>query len=213
MYHASVERPPIPSCLKCGYPLPGLKEAKCPECGTPFDARRSFTWGHNTIVDRLVYRLEQSPTILHYLAVTLAVLVTGLALTPPGHFRWLSLAAVASWIVVAGLALGTLLGRRSRRSACVWFIGFLFGSVVLVVWMIHTDAPTSIAFRLSQPAFDRLVTKLSTPGKNIRPPFRVGLFKLDSGPWYLNQYDLRAFCVCSDELKSSRFIVFVPEWR
>ena len=24
-------------CLECGYPLDGLPEPRCPECGTPFD--------------------------------------------------------------------------------------------------------------------------------------------------------------------------------
>ena len=28
----------IPICLKCGYELRGQTEARCPECGTPFDA-------------------------------------------------------------------------------------------------------------------------------------------------------------------------------
>ncbi len=28
----------IPICLKCGYDLRGQTEARCPECGTPFDA-------------------------------------------------------------------------------------------------------------------------------------------------------------------------------
>ena len=29
----------IPICLKCGYDLRGQTEARCPECGTPFDAK------------------------------------------------------------------------------------------------------------------------------------------------------------------------------
>ncbi len=29
----------IPICLKCGYDLRGQTEPRCPECGTPFDAK------------------------------------------------------------------------------------------------------------------------------------------------------------------------------
>lgn len=32
--------PPFPTCKKCEYPLIGLPEPRCPECGTPFDSQR-----------------------------------------------------------------------------------------------------------------------------------------------------------------------------
>jgi hypothetical protein len=124
------------------------------------------------------------------------------------------MASIASWLVVAALTLGSVLGRRwaqARRSGYVWFIGFLSGSVLLVVWLLLAGIPTRIAFRIGQPSFDRLVTQLSTPGRSIRPPFRAGLFELESGPWYFNRDGYWCFSVCGDELKSKRFFVHVPQ--
>jgi hypothetical protein len=34
------ERPPMPSCHRCGYDLTGNTSGTCPECGTPVSSRR-----------------------------------------------------------------------------------------------------------------------------------------------------------------------------
>ena len=62
-------------CLECGYDLRGLPEARCPECGQPFDLADATTF---------VSRLRSGT---RYLA---AAIVGGLAMASPLVVAWLN---------------------------------------------------------------------------------------------------------------------------
>lgn len=49
----------VPICLHCGYDLRGLTEAKCPECGNPFEPE-ILTWQQAAATDAAVPPADQT---------------------------------------------------------------------------------------------------------------------------------------------------------
>src|SRR3954449_9011238 len=74
-------------CIGCNYPLRGLTEPRCPECGRPFDLvdRETFNSGRPlTAFDRLVLRPIGVPTFA--IVIILCGMMLWVALDPSIYY-------------------------------------------------------------------------------------------------------------------------------
>ena len=112
------------TCLGCGYPLRGLSDPRCPECGRAFDPTDPYS------VDSLAYAQRRLRRALHWapLAVWIATLGTMLVVEAYAYNRYefydwlpfplatcLIVAILTAWIA-RGLARRALIGRRPDPS-------------------------------------------------------------------------------------------------
>ncbi len=124
------------TCLGCGYPLRGLSEPRCPECGRTFDSADPFT------IDSLASAQRRLRRALHWapLAVwfaTMAIVLVGevYALSRFGVFDWwhspwwaVLIVAIVTAGVARSLARRALIGRGpdpSRMSERLARLGML----------------------------------------------------------------------------------------
>ncbi len=103
-------------CLQCGYSLRGLTEARCPECGGPFDPANPLSW--------------QDPSVLSPMQRRLAAY----RLPPP---RWeIALACVLTiltWVAVYLLADMARMSELLAPVICIALVILLFRPVMYVL--------------------------------------------------------------------------------
>lgn len=153
-------------CLDCGYPVLGLSEDRCPECGRAFDPTDSRTTSHRS-----------SPSIWPTLDTVLRVMCVGAGILTGVVFvvSWLGTDLLVLWLVgflAIPFAFPLILlaatpsvrsTRRTRVLSVVWIV--LFFSIVTTGW------PLSIWFLAHRPALDRYVNRI-----------RAGELPTSSGP-------------------------------
>src|SRR5216110_73209 len=75
----------VGSCWECGYSLRGLTEARCPECGRPFDPADERTMNMGQDVRRLARFLMKPPGWMMHVLTALAVLMSLWAAAVPAR--------------------------------------------------------------------------------------------------------------------------------
>lgn len=193
-------------CLHCDYPLRGLREARCPECGQAFDENDPTSFCDPAHPDRTRgARLRPTPVAwLVLVAGTCIVLAIGLAL--PDVFPELALATART---------GWISGLPDSSGYVVAWIAFILGDYVLRVvrlrhlrqsgkphllaefnahahrWRTHSTLvllliltiaypwPTAARFILSWPILKNTADQYVAGAPPIRQPTWIGLWYCD----------------------------------
>src|SRR5438132_7543943 len=107
-----MEAPSEALCLGCNYPLRGLPESRCPECGRVFDPREPWTMNAGRPMGRVAsfwFSPVGWPTYLAASAATAAVFWWTAALPSASLAMELSL---LSWLAIYAYRLARLIARR-----------------------------------------------------------------------------------------------------
>lgn len=183
----------VARCLNCDYLLRDLADARCPECGRSFDPSDRYTFNATGRPFPAWARLLVRPIGWPMQVVTLTpIAVSLLHLCRPGGdfsaainglFIWFIVgiawcvrlfARMTIWIVYERPS-STLHGHWSRWTvAPALFVGWIF--------LTGAEWPQRLAFRVSQPALDRLARRaISDPSlATVTLPQRVGFLRVST---------------------------------
>lgn len=174
--------PPTAVCLNCRYSLRGLVDARCPECGRPFDPSNSATFGDASEL-HWIDRLATPPPRWHrrLAAITAAILL--LDFSSPGYVIPHGLILQVPFIFL-GLAVVTLVAvdYPPRLFARAWRAARGTGRVycdvglkarkrywyttpiccILVATAFWYPWPVWVRFQLSRAAFERVAANGET---------------------------------------------------
>lgn len=180
--------PPSALCGGCNYPLRGLAEPRCPECGRGFDPNdpRTMNLGRPTTA---LARWALAPPGRPLAGLALFAAAFTLAATSvPGSYVLVLLSAVLLWCVcgawwllrvLTAVVVDLIYRRRAQRSAGgLWRWGVAPALVALTVAAVKLGLPARAAYRLSRPAMDRLAARTMAAPPGTRWPGRqwVGVF-------------------------------------
>jgi len=161
-------------CAKCRYPLRGLPEPRCPECGSEFDPANACTFlvaRQRWALGPISRRVWNPPTWrLHALSAIPAVLIL-FSYSVPGQVTILrdlgSLIAIALlvfWLLrlLASLAVDIIYRPPAdqRRAPGPWLLTPLI--ILVTAVLCRLDVPAHVAFALSRPSLDRLAARAAT---------------------------------------------------
>ncbi len=189
-------------CLQCNYPLRGLPEINCPECGLPFDPGNPTSYHTPTLRSWLI-RYGQPPG-KRWIGVLLAAVLFFLAslsdpfLEPPvciwtAALSFLLVLLALDWSL--RLAIRIFLGGGSKahqRHRWLWApLMFAFiATPFLYPW------PAYLRFQLNKPDFENAIQNIAT--LQTKTPIRVGSYMIRStsvqsdGSIFLSVYTDRA---------------------
>lgn len=179
-------------CLQCTYPLHGITEPRCPECGRSFDPADRSTYARRP-GDR-TWRSRARPPSPPFLVATLLLAgwavydlslpgFPGYAIVAAGF--WILLALVADYAVRVGAVwLDRVRARRDGQTArpyarIGWWL--LPGCLLAVVILAATHTPLRLRFHVSRPALDRMTGEFRAEGAGVssRAAARqVGLYRV-----------------------------------
>jgi len=175
-------------CLNCRYPLHGLTEPRCPECGRAFDPSDPTSMWVPGVPGKLARALLRPPgRLFDGLVIAVGVLVLLDAAVPGNTICFavvlvgMCLAAGFVWIVHL---LGFLVtaGRyqraalQDRRAWRRWLFSPAVAAIVAV--LVYLRVPLRFTFWISRPAMERLVAEAmeQRTGFQCLPPRSVGLY-------------------------------------
>jgi hypothetical protein len=172
------------ACLGCTYPLPGLTEPRCPECGREFDPDDPKTMYVGRVPDRLTWALIQPPGWLMHTAVVIWAALHLAAFSIPRTFFDLLAAGVVYGAAIAGLWLFRILeafkyGTLSFKKPAIrrrWLTAPAIVAVtILLCWV---QVPLYIGFWLSESAMNRTARQVMSLPKTpaYGPAGWIGLY-------------------------------------
>ena len=162
-------------CLDCGYSLRGLPEPVCPECGRRFDPADAGTF-RDPATSAFRALFARPPERWHRWLVMVIAAVVLLDISCPGvPFPlgcFLAVTAVVSLVVIVFDYLARVVVLRWDRSANVvrdhvaagyrWQWRVTPVCTLLIASALWYPWPAWVRFRLSQPAFERVLTDTSS---------------------------------------------------
>jgi len=171
-------------CPTCGYSLWGLTEARCPECGQPFDLSDPSLYRR-----RRWQRFAKPPRWWHLAAIsicTLAAIVDSARLPTFLGGMFLSCALVVVIPILLGdflLRVGAVWHmRRMRRQmqarSLRWWATPACVLVLLSLWTPAPRWPLYLRFALSRSAFERAESACLKGNLAATGPQHIGLFKV-----------------------------------
>lgn len=178
-----------PRCLSCDYPLVGLLEHRCPECGRTFDPADPRTMRTPRSPGKIAQFLLKPPGWPMFVATVLAVSVSIIAGTAPGGYFVPTMLALALWMIILPVWFFRLLiwaGVRGYFKRYVLFAPrqpkrWLMTPVMLMFLTILLVArvPLYLTFWLSHGSMNALVQDVlnGAEPKTIRK--RVGWYYVD----------------------------------
>ncbi len=197
---------PTRFCLSCAYPLCGLPEPRCPECGGGFDPDDPATYVVRP-VGRWARFFLRAPTWRLHLLVAGAALCSLWTFSNPGHLlAWVWVILTWPWLLLFwGLkSLGYLVvwiryqpGRRFR-AAVLWPWLAVPAVFLVAMALVSTDIPLRVRFLASVSAMEAVRQQAErfpptsidgvrfVPG--FRVPERVGLYWPDDVHTWPNQF-------------------------
>ncbi len=176
-----------PLCVACNYPLRGLSEDRCPECGRAFDPRDAMTMNVGRSLSGWHRFWLRPPGRVFHALVVLGALVTLAAGSAPGAYLVLILVLLPLWF-----ALGTWWGMRVlaffatsffRRQPLRWhhyrWVWWVTAPliVIMTVGALRLNIPMRATFRLSRPALER-VAQDALAGKAVAGHSWIGLYPI-----------------------------------
>jgi hypothetical protein len=190
-YHGLMIDPASPSqegfCTKCRYPLRGLPEPRCPECGKPFDPANPetfFVTGQRPM-GPIAKRLFHPPGRVFLIACAVSASFALLSGTCPGLIIPLALVSgfsfpflITIWAVrlVLSLAVGAWYRPTagSTKSVIVWVLPPTLFALAGILYALNV--PLYLGFVLNKPFLERLQARASdSPGPTLRVS-RVGFY-------------------------------------
>lgn len=178
-----------PLCLGCDYPLIGLSESRCPECGRAFDLGDSATFYTGAKPVGTVGRCSLKPPgkYFHCACGVAAFLTLFANSVPEGYFLpmilciylWGAL-AVTWWIRGIGFSFFTTRRHGSRAATRYmkwrsWAVGP--ASLALTIVLCLTQFPLWATYWLSKSSMDRMAMRVITTSAPVSGPMRVGLMQ------------------------------------
>jgi hypothetical protein len=177
-------------CRHCQYPLRGLTEHRCPECGQAFDPADATTMNVGRPLSKFARRCL-NPTGYWFAGLSAANAAFILVATAaPGWYWGLVMLSLLIWLLIGGwwcLRVGlyiliSIIYRQPlywhKRQWLKWLVAPLV--VVLTIGLVKVGAPWKTAFLLSRPAMEQLAMQARQQPNNPPQPNWVGLFPIDS---------------------------------
>jgi hypothetical protein len=183
----AVAHVPVPKealCLGCNYPLRGLPENRCPECGLDFDPADDWTMNLGRPMTPFARDLIRSETRWAWPAffVAAAMILWGSAWLPGGQVvEFIGACLLLVNVVYRGVRFSAivLLARhyRQKRRIRLGFLASPYASFVLLVFLITCvalDVPLRISLMFARPAIYRIwavhpYTGGTIPGRWLGP--------------------------------------------
>jgi hypothetical protein len=175
-------------CQGCQYPLRGLTEARCPECGRPFDPADPTTMWHDRVPGRVGRFFLKPPGWPLNTATILVGLMMLVAASGPGTYFGLFALALLAWLVIVtawfvrflvSLALIRYYRRPFREQLARWRRWGLAPAVAAATaGLLAFDVPLHVTLGLSRSAMDRLAQHVMSlpPDAPATPDQWVGLY-------------------------------------
>jgi hypothetical protein len=190
-------------CLGCGYPLRGLSQAVCPECGRAFDPEDPKSFRDRGVRPRWPSFADAPPNWQLIVLAGLTLMYLYWSSQPGGLSAALSFGACL--VVPFGLAIlatlaidfvGRVLAvRASRRRAALdrvrprrkgwWRWAVLPVCLAMVVSAAELSWPLRVRFHLSKPSFVQAVQQIEAGIDPGSLPKRIGLFPVT----YIHLYE------------------------
>ena len=195
---AATTEHPEATCLGCDYPLTGLTENRCPECGRVFDPRDPDTMRTARTPGKIARWLMQPPKWPSHVVTSFAALSMIASAAAPiagGYFRLAIISAYIWMVLLPGWFLRALacvfLRLRSRnrtRSSFIHQMRWLWvpACLALTIALCSTSIPSRCAFVISRPAMDSLVLSVMSNPTHVHAPQWVGIFyaeDIEATPW------------------------------
>lgn len=174
-------------CWACNYPLRGLTESRCPECGRAFDPDRPETMNINAKPIGAVARWFIGPPgwLTHAMCLFAALHPPWEFRRPGGNFAG-GVSGMALWVLAGGLLLGQFLVALNVANAYhrpASEVGrrwghWLVAPALLILCIFLSHLPLQHwAFQASRPAMDTLVADALQNPASFPPPRRVGVLR------------------------------------
>lgn len=163
-------------CLGCDYPLKGLTENRCPECGRVFDPGHPDTMRTAQTPGKIARWLMQPPKWpSHSFTCLAALIMVASAAAPEGYFA-LTLISAYIWIVLLpgwflrALACAFLRFRsrdKTKRSVGDQMRWLCIPAIfILTIALAVSSIPLTCAFVISRPAMNSLARSvMSNPAR------------------------------------------------
>jgi len=179
-------------CLACDYPLRGLAENRCPECGRGFDPKDPKSVNPGKSLGWVGRRLLRPPGWPMFLLIGLTALVSLWLFRMPGTYdgaRERTAFAAALWTPVAALWLlrGVVaaITRWARKQPMAGFAhawkrwGALPAAAAVTCLVVAANLPFRAALSISRPALDRFADETLAGPELLKPADRwVGVFPI-----------------------------------
>lgn len=177
-------------CLDCDYPLKGLTEKRCPECGREFNPRDTSTMRTPETPSRFAQWIMRPPGRRSFWLTIVGTAFTLACGAAPGGYLgfgfvilfWMLL--LPAWgIRLFVWALACLLANNGRglridRKSAQWLV--IPGAFVLNMLLLFTWIPLRIGFLVSHSAMETLAADIITA--NVNPPSSkwVGIYRAEN---------------------------------
>lgn len=182
-------------CLGCRYPLAGLAEQRCPECGREFDPRDPSTV---LIMSRfmLAPSLSRPPGAAMWAAVVLSAILAVVEASGDPPILMLGGMAGVGWAILAGVVAARVVARlcvplsrhRLRVSARrFWWPTLSMVALALAAWLLcRSEVPWRARLMLSLPLLNAAADRAeAAPGRItdiegwIGPVHAIAAFKVE----------------------------------
>lgn len=180
-------------CLNCNYPLRGLVEPRCPECGRPFDPTDATTMNIGRPLSSWCRARLRPPNQWFNAVAVVAGVWTLAAWSGPDAYLLMLLGALGLWLLIGvwwalRAALWVLIAALKRQphywhqwSWLRWTVAPLVAAVV--IGLLALRGPFRAAFLVSRPALEAraraLLDGTDSSALATRPGW-IGLFPIDS---------------------------------
>ncbi len=182
-------RTKTPRCLTCDYPLIGLSEFRCPECGRTFDLGNTATFYTGDKPVSQIGRFLRKPVgkYFHCLCGFVALLTLYAHSVPEVYFLlvvlcvfiWGTLAAI--WCI-RGIGFSFMMthqhgwhSRTGRMKWRHWVVGPAL--LALTILLCVTEVPLWATYWISKSAMDRLAVQVMSTSMPASGPVRVGFMQ------------------------------------
>jgi len=187
---AQDDKPSGARCLDCDYPLRGLPENRCPECGRGFDPDDPKTMRSGYAIGPTVRLWLKPPDRVFHFFVGFNALLMLLSVGLPEVCFPLLLISLGFWLIIGGAWSLRLLGsigvawylRQPTFKCWKTWRRWSLTPVILActISLLYLDAPFWLAFHVSRPAMDRLARQvMASPSDPPRGAW-VGLYNADA---------------------------------
>lgn len=175
-------------CAKCRYPLRGLPEPRCPECGKAFDPSdpHTFLVAGQRPMGPIARRLYQPPTLLFQASGVLSVSFVLAAAAVPG---WIPSLLRVGLICCCGMSVFWMVGVVAycvvgwfyRAPRTTWRVirswSLMPVALVLAALLCQLRVPVLLGFLVSKSAMEGLANKAAAgPEYRRLPDQKVGMY-------------------------------------